>query len=135
MYDYTFIPGPTSPDVCSGATLSCAHQFNRFFSDKVWDFLVVEINQFAAQSVISSLQPCPWHDVTIPEMKTFIGVLITTEFRNFRILSCIRRQILAPGHQAILTKKCLSSSSGFFTSMTVLYKILLDILSIATFSR
>ena len=38
---------------------------------------MVENNRFAAQSVISSLQPRPWHDVTIPEMKAFIGILIT----------------------------------------------------------
>ena len=70
----------------------------------------------------------PWHDVTIPEMKAFIGVLIIMGVLKLRDLSCIEWQTLASGHQ-VFPKSCqrpgLSSSSGFFTSMTVLYKSLL----------
>ena len=107
MYDYEFTPGPTSPDVCSGATLSSADLFNRFFSDNVWDLLVVETNQFAAQSVISSLQPRPWHDVTIPKMKAFIGILITMgilKLLRLELYWTTNSRIRTPGISEIMPK-------------------------------
>ena len=127
----------TSLDICSGTTLFCAILLIRFFSDKIWDLLVLETKWFAAQSVISLTYP--WHDVTILEMKAFISVLITMGvLKHTRLVSYWTTNPPHPGHQAFpkfCQRPCWRSSSGFYTPMTVLCKSLLDILSIAAFSR
>ena len=49
-----------------------------FFTDELWDLLVVETNHFAAMKWQNITSPSgrPWHDVTIEEMKAFIGMLM-----------------------------------------------------------
>ena len=51
---------------------------SRFFTDEVWELLVVETNRFAAQfrASQSASRPRPWHDVTEEEMKAFVGMLM-----------------------------------------------------------
>ena len=68
------IPGPTLPSTDESAS-AC---FSRFFTDEVWELLVVETNRFAAQfrASQSASRPRPWHDVTEEEMKAFVGMLM-----------------------------------------------------------
>lgn len=52
--------------------------FERFFTQQMWDLLVLETNRYADQvrQQILSPQARPWHCVTHDEMKAFIGLLI-----------------------------------------------------------
>ena len=45
-------------------------------SFSVWDLLVTETNRYAAQHKLQNTHahPRPWSDVTVEEMKAFIGV-------------------------------------------------------------
>ncbi len=54
------------------------YQFGRFFTDEVWDLITVETNRYASQQQQRSLHVSPraWHNVSVPEMKNFIGILI-----------------------------------------------------------
>ena len=68
---------------------------------------MVETNRFAAQSVISSLQSRPWHDVTIPKMKAFIGVLITMgifKLPRLELYWSTNPRIRTPGISEIMPK-------------------------------
>ena len=50
LYRYRLSPGPTSPEIIPGTTLTAVDLFNRFFTDEIWELLVVEINRYAAIS-------------------------------------------------------------------------------------
>ena len=50
--------------------------FCRFFTDEVWQLIVDETNRYASANSASTPHARPWSDVTIPEMKAFIGMLI-----------------------------------------------------------
>ena len=68
-------PGPTFPVNSSRSTLDF---FSRFFTDEVWELIVTHTNRYAArlrqQSHHASIRV--WHDVSVIEMKAFIGILI-----------------------------------------------------------
>ena len=68
------MPGPSSPvdDSASAVDLFC-----RFFTDEVWDLLVAETNRYAARCRQQNTHPRerPWTDVTVVEMKAFVGIL------------------------------------------------------------
>ena len=68
-------PGPT---VHVDSSTSAMDVFSRFFTNNVWELIVMETNNYAAsvteQSSHSS--PRPWQDVSTEEMKAFIGILI-----------------------------------------------------------
>ena len=68
-------PGPTFPVDSSMSTLDF---FSRFFTDEVWELIVTHTNRYAArlrqQSHHASIRV--WHDVSVIEMKAFIGILI-----------------------------------------------------------
>ena len=59
-----------------------ADLFNRFFSDEVWDLLVVETNRYADQvrTKFAAQNPTKtqraWHPVTNEEMKAFLGMFM-----------------------------------------------------------
>ena len=74
-FRYKLNPGPTSTDIFPGASLSAVDLFNRFFTNEVWELLVVETNRYAA---LSSNAPGTrsWHDVVVEEMKAFVGILM-----------------------------------------------------------
>ena len=76
---------PSFPLLGELLVLHCHQQVNsasacssRFFTDEVWELLVVETNRFAAQfrASQSASRPRPWHDVTEEEMKAFVGMLM-----------------------------------------------------------
>jgi hypothetical protein len=58
--------------------------FGLFFSDELLNNIVVETNRYARQK-ISELQLSPrsiwsrWSDVSVPEMKTFLGLIINMD--------------------------------------------------------
>ena len=56
--------------------LSLAMLLPLSFSAEVWDLLVTETNRYAAENLSSSARARPWHDVTVEEMKAFLGMLI-----------------------------------------------------------
>ena len=68
-------PGPTFPVDSSMSTLDF---FPRFFTDEVWELIVTHTNRYAArlrqQRHHASIRV--WHDVSVIEMKAFIGILI-----------------------------------------------------------
>ena len=50
--------------------------FSRFFTDEVWELLVLETNRFAALVCGTTPRARPWSDVSQQEMRAFFGVLI-----------------------------------------------------------
>ena len=70
---YREIPGSTVPfdDNTSALSLFC-----RYFTDEVWNLLLTETNRYAHVNLSSMPNACAWTDVTIDEMKAFIGVTI-----------------------------------------------------------
>lgn len=75
LQGYTKEAGPRIPVDSSHTALEL---FCRFFTDGVWGLLVTETNRYAAfvRSQSTSTNPRPWYDVTVEEMKAFIGVLM-----------------------------------------------------------
>ena len=51
--------------------------FCRFFTDEVWDLLVAETNRYAARCRQQNTHPRgrPWTDVTVVDMRAFVGIL------------------------------------------------------------
>lgn len=74
-FSYCKTPGPTSSTVVSGNP-SALDLFCRYFTDDVWDLVVVETNRYASSIVGTTPGARPWTPVTVPEMKAFIGILI-----------------------------------------------------------
>ena len=52
--------------------------FGRFFTEEFWELITVETNRYASKQRQQYLHVSPraWHDVSVPEMKSFIGILI-----------------------------------------------------------
>ena len=50
--------------------------FYRYFTDEVWNLLVTETNRYAQANLSSMPNARAWTDVTIEEMKAFIGITI-----------------------------------------------------------
>jgi hypothetical protein len=50
--------------------------FSRYFTNTVWDLIVIETNRFASQNSRTSAHARPWHDTTVAEMMAFVGILI-----------------------------------------------------------
>ena len=71
---YTDTPGPTSILVTSDSTP--LQIFSRFFTDEVWELLVLETNRFAASVCGTTPRARPWIDVSQQEMRAFFGMLI-----------------------------------------------------------
>ncbi len=71
---YTIIPGPVSPAVTSQS--SPQDLFSRFFTDAVWDHIVVETNRYANSFGLNNPDGRTWTDTTVEEMKAFVGLLI-----------------------------------------------------------
>ena len=72
-----------------------------FFTDEVWDLLTTETNRYAARLRGQCLHtsPQPWNDVTITELKAFIGILILMGIRRLPRLRLYwkRHQHICPG--------------------------------------
>ena len=58
----------------SAVELFCRFLF--FFTAEVWDLIVEETNHYAAMNVVTSPHSRPCYNVTIEEMKAFVGMLI-----------------------------------------------------------
>ena len=71
---YTDTPGPTSILVTSESTP--LQIFSRFFTDEVWELLVLETNCFAVSVCGTTPRARPWIDVSQQEMRAFFGMLI-----------------------------------------------------------
>ena len=71
---YTRTPGPTSPDVTSRSTPG--DLFCHFFSDQVWDLIMVETNRNANSFIDNNSSTRAWTDTTVEELKAFVGLLI-----------------------------------------------------------
>lgn len=75
VYPYRSAAGPTAP-VSTLQNETALDLFCRFFTDEVWQLIVDETNRYASANTASTPHARPWSDVTIPEMKAFIGMLI-----------------------------------------------------------
>ena len=68
-------PGPSrSVSSTETAKEACC----RYFTDEVWDLLVVETNRFAARctQTPTTTGVRAWHDVKVVEMQAFVGVIM-----------------------------------------------------------
>ena len=72
-YQYTQTPGPTQQFTDRTTALEF---FTKYFTDDVWNLLVTKTNRYAHANVSSGPHSRAWNDVTIDEMKAFIGMLI-----------------------------------------------------------
>ena len=72
-FNYPHTPGPR---VHLGSTLTPSQLFCKYFTDEVWDLLVTETNRYACLRFPCRQHARPWTDVSIEEMKAFIGMLI-----------------------------------------------------------
>ena len=70
---YSKTPGPTSPNVTPLSTTG--DLFCRFFTDQVWDLVMVETNRYA-NSFVDNPSARAWTDTTVEELKAFVGLLI-----------------------------------------------------------
>ena len=70
--------GVTGPRIPVDSTHTALDLFSRYFTDDIWDLLVTETNRYAAsiRSQNTHTHPRPWYDVTMEEMKAFIGVVM-----------------------------------------------------------
>jgi hypothetical protein len=75
VYQYRSAAGPTAP-VSTLQNETALDLFCRFFTDEVWQLIVDETNRYAAANTSSTPHARPWSDVTIPEMKVFVGMLM-----------------------------------------------------------
>ena len=50
--------------------------FYSYFTEDVWALLVTETNRYAGQNPSEKPNPCVWTEVSVEEMKAFIGLLI-----------------------------------------------------------
>ena len=73
LYRYREIPGSTVPFDDDTTAVSL---FYRYFTDEVWNLLVTETNRYAQANLSSMPHARAWTDVTIEEMKAFIGITI-----------------------------------------------------------
>ena len=69
---FKIAPGPVSVRSCE----SPLQLFCHYLTDEVWDLLVTETNRYASDNRLTSPSARPWCDVTVAEMKAFIGILI-----------------------------------------------------------
>ena len=65
-------PGPARPVGLDSAS----EIFCRYFTDEVWESLVVETKKAAQQRQHAPTPGRPWHDVTVEEVKAFVGMQI-----------------------------------------------------------
>ena len=72
-YQYTKTPGPTTHFTNNTTALDF---FTKYFTDKVWDLLVTETNRYTHANISSRPRSRAWNDVSVDEMKAFIGMLI-----------------------------------------------------------
>ena len=72
-WNYYLTPGPKRPFHTSTSPLQL---FCTFFTDEVWDFLVTETNRYSKLGLPQQRYARPWHDVTVEDMKAFVGLLI-----------------------------------------------------------
>ena len=83
--------------------------FPVFFSDNVWDLLVTETNRYAAQVRQQNLHtsPRPWVDVTVEEMKAFVGVLMLMgicRLPTIEMYWSTNHPLLRPGISDVMSK-------------------------------
>jgi len=50
--------------------------FSLFYTDEVWDLLVAETNHYAGENFSTSCHARKWKNVTVQQMKAFVGILI-----------------------------------------------------------
>ena len=53
--------------------------FCSYFTEEVWALLVTETNRYAKTNRFGKPKACAWIDITVEEMKAFIGLLIIME--------------------------------------------------------
>jgi len=73
QYVYTATPGSNIPFSDSTTAVSL---FDRFFTEEVWDLFVTETNRYAASNQSGKPKARNWYDVTVDEMRAFVGMLI-----------------------------------------------------------
>jgi len=122
---YTKVPGSTLtfPDGTTKLNI-----FFRFFTPEVWNLLVTETNRYAAANLpdpANTLHPRYWKDVTVSDMKAFVGLLILMGVVHLPRLEMYWPQsnpyIATKGISDVMTKKSLSryiASSIWPTMMT-----------------
>ena len=76
--NYSFSGDKAGPSIPTDSSTSAMDLFFRFFTDEVWELITTETNTYAAKLRDQShhTSPRPWNDVSVKEMKTFIGILI-----------------------------------------------------------
>ena len=76
--NYSFDGANAGPSTPVDSSMSEMVIFCRFYTNEVWDLLTTDTNRYAAgfrgQCLHTSHRP--WNDVTVTEMKAFIGILI-----------------------------------------------------------
>ena len=73
-FSYSKSPGPASASVLPES--SPLQLFSQFFTDEVFDLLVLEANLYDVTLCGASSQAHPWTDGTVQERKALLGVLL-----------------------------------------------------------
>ena len=118
VFSYSLTPGPTSLEVAPGSYLRAVDLFNLFFTDEVWDLLVLETNRFAALNLSHTPRARPWQDITKDEMKAFIGLLVTMGILRLPRLECYWKQkcrrTWTPGVSEVMSRVRFEQIFRFF---------------------
>ena len=72
-WNYPLTPGIKGP---FPRNISPVQLFCRFFTDEVWDLLVTETNRYSKLNFPKQRFARPWQDITVEDMKAFVGLLI-----------------------------------------------------------
>ena len=70
--EFQKIPGPTNPDEGQ----SPLQLLGRYFTNSVWEHIVRETNSYAAANKGTTPKARPWTDITVDELKAFVGLLL-----------------------------------------------------------
>lgn len=131
LFPYMKVPGPTFTDV----TPSCSAYdlFSRFFTEEVWELLVTETNCYAEETHSHTPHARPWVEVTVPELKAFLGLLIYMGILKLPRLdlywSLLDDHIYTPGLSRVMSLVHFQQIFHFFFILLILPTNLLSLLA------
>ena len=96
---FLFTGGDPGPSIPIDSSMSAFDLFGKFFTEEVWELITVETIRYASKQRQQCLHVSPraWHDVSVPEMNSFIGILILMGIcRMLRLGLCNSEREITP---------------------------------------
>ena len=104
-YNYPLTPGAK---VQFRSNTSASNLFFLFFTDEVWGLLTTETNRYANTNLPRQQHARPWNNISVSEMKAFVGLLIIMGVLHLPLLEMYWQRdcnlIETPGVSSIMSK-------------------------------